>query len=168
MNRLHLQILIFVFTLFLIPHSILSQEKTNKNLKTGLFLSSESQVWSETEQKLWNLEITYMGSYKDKKIDELSSFWHEKFIGWPNSSTKPLNSDKGKTILEKTSNTKIVSFKIRPQTIVIHDNIAIVYYFIDFEYEDLIKEKSTNSFRIIHTWLFKNGIWKILGGMSAI
>jgi uncharacterized protein YkvS len=168
MNRLHLLISIFVITIFLLPHSILSQEKTNKNFRTDLFISSESQVWSDAEQVLWNLEMAYMSSYKDKRIDELASFAHKKFIGWPNWSTKPLNISEAKTALEKSSDTHIKLFKIWPEAMVMHDKIAIVHYFIDLELENKAMEKLTASFRIIHTWIQENGIWKILGGMSAI
>ncbi len=62
---------------------------------------------------------------------------------------------------------KIVSFKIRPQNMVLKDNIAVVCYLIDVNLENREQEKSVATFRIIHTWLYENGKWQLLGGMSA-
>ena len=67
----------------------------------------------------------------------------------------------------KPSENEIISFKIRPLNIVLKGNTAVVYYLIDLNLENRKQEKSTATYRIIHSWLKKNGKWQILGGMSA-
>jgi len=69
--------------------------------------------------------------------------------------------------LSKPSDTKILSFEIRPQTVHIYGSMAIVHYFIDGETESNEKVTSTTTFRITHTWIKENDKWQILGGMSA-
>ena len=125
------------------------------------------QEGSPVEQEIWKLEQIYMENYKEKNLEILSQFWHKEFIGWPEWSDKPVNVAEAKAALNKPSETKIISFKIQPQKIVMHDRIAITYYSIDLKVENESKEQVTGSFRVIHTWLEKNGKWRIIGGMSA-
>jgi len=119
------------------------------------------------QEELWNLEKTYMLNYKDKNIEVLTEFWDEKFIGWPEWAEKPVNINNAKLALSKPSENKIISFKIRRQNIVLKGNMAVVYYLIEVNLENRKQEKSTATYRIIHTWLNENGKWHILGGMSA-
>jgi len=118
-------------------------------------------------EELWNLEERYMLNYTNKNIEVLTEFWEEKFIGWPEWAEKPVDVNDAKTALSKPSENKIISFKIRRQNMVLKGNIAVVYYFIDVNLENRAQEKSTATYRIIHTWLKKNGKWQLLGGMSA-
>ena len=122
---------------------------------------------SVSQEELWNLEESYMLNYKDKNIEVLTEFWDEKFIGWPEWVEEPVDVNNAKLALSKPSENKIISFNIRPQDIVLQGNIALVYYLIDLNLENSDQEKSTATYRIIHTWLNENGMWQILGGMSA-
>ena len=122
---------------------------------------------SVSQEELWNLEESYMLNYKDKNIEVLTEFWDEKFIGWPEWAEEPVDVNNAKLALSKPSENKIISFNIRPQDIVLQGNIALVYYLIDLNLENSDQEKSTATYRIIHTWLNENGMWQILGGMSA-
>lgn len=127
----------------------------------------KKSVSSEMQKELWNLEETYMLNYKDKNIDVLNEFWDEKFIGWPEWAEEPVDVNKAKHELSKPSENITTSFTISPQNIVLKGNIAVVYYLIDLNLENREQEQSTATFRIIHTWLNKDGKWQILGGMSA-
>jgi len=127
----------------------------------------KKSVSSEVQKELWNLEETYMLNYKDKNMEVLTELWDEKFIGWPEWAEAPLDVNEAKNELSKPSENIITSFKISPQNMVLKGNIAVVYYLIDLNLENREQEKSTATFRIIHTWLNKNGKWQILGGMSA-
>ena len=122
---------------------------------------------SAVQQELWNLEENYMLNYKNKNIEVLSEFWHQQFTGWPEWAEEPVNVKDAKTALRKPSENEIISFKIRPLNIVLKGNTAVVYYLIDLNLENRKQEKSTVTYRIIHSWLKKNGKWQILGGMSA-
>lgn len=144
---------ILTFILFvLINYQILQSQTTAK--------------WSATKQQLWKLEQRYMQNYKEKNLDSLTTFWHKDFVGWPQWATKPVNISVADSILQKPSDKKVVNFKIRPQKIVTHEKIAIVYYYIDVEYKDTKNKQFKVSTRIIHTWIYENSKWSILGGMS--
>ena len=119
------------------------------------------------QEELWNLEEIYMLNYKDKKLEVLSEIWDEQFIGWPEWAERPVDVNDAKTALSKPSENKIISFKIRPLNMVLKGNIAVVYYLIDLNLENRVQEKSTATYRIIHTWRNENGKWYILGGMSS-
>ena len=125
------------------------------------------QDWSPIELELWNLEQIYMLNYKDKNLDILTNFWHKDFVGWPQSSAEPVDIGTASKALTKPSEERIIAFKIRKQKILLHGEIAIVYYYIDVERESQEKELSRSTYRIIHTWIKENDKWQILGGMSA-
>ena len=129
--------------------------------------SDKKLASSVAQEELWNLEESYMLNYKDKNIEVLTEFWDEKFIGWPEWAEEPVDVNNAKLALSKPSENRIISFNIRPQEIVLQGNIALVYYLIDLNLENSDQEKSIATYRIIHTWLNKNGMWQILGGMSA-
>ncbi len=164
--------------LFFLPCFTFSQDNQEKRVDMDADISNDlvplvfdspckKSVSSEVQKELWNLEETYMLNYKDKNIEVLTEFWDKKFIGWPEWAEAPIDVNKAKHELSKPSENKIISFKISPQNMVLEVNIAVVYYLIDLNLENRAQEKSTATFRIIHTWLNKNGKWQILGGMSA-
>ena len=128
--------------------------------------TQDAEEWSSAEQQLWKLEQNYMQYYKDKNIDSLKTFYHKKFTGWPQYADMPVDVSAAMKALRMTADIRILSFKIRPQNIVLHDNTAIVYYYIDVDYEAKDNTITTVPTRLIHTWLKENGRWQILGGMS--
>jgi len=179
-NLIHKHIMVrsmFVF-LFLLPSLTFSQDNPYRRVDVDAAISADlvpiafdspykKSASSAVREQLWNLEETYMQNYKDKNIEVLTEFWDEKFIGWPEWAEEPVDVNKAKHELSKPSENIITSFKIRPQNMALKGNIAVVYYFIDLNLENRAQEKSTATFRIIHTWLNKDGKWQILGGMSA-
>ena len=107
-------------------------------------------------------------------MKNFAKFWVMILFGFsagfwllPSWAEEPLGVISAKIALKKQSENNIISFKIWPQNIVLKDKTAIVYYLIDLSLENKDKEKSTATYRIIHTWFNENGNWKILGGMSA-
>jgi len=179
-NLIHKNIMVryMLVFLFFLPYLTFSQDNPEKHVDADAAISNDlvplvfdspykKSVSSEVQKELWNLEETYMLNYKDKNIEVLTEFWDEKFIGWPEWAEQPLDVNNAKSALSKPSENKIISFKIRPQNMVLKGNIAVVYYLIDLNLENRVQEKSTATFRIIHTWLNKNGKWHIIGGMSA-
>jgi len=99
--------------------------------------------------------------------DKLTTFWDEKFIGWPEWSEEPIDVETAKKAISKPSDNNVTSFKIRPQDMILRNNIAIIHYSVDIHSESKDEKKSTATYRITHTWLYENGMWQILSGMSA-
>lgn len=132
-----------------------------------LLFAQDLQQNSIVHEKLWLLEEEYMRSYTNKSIDKLKEYWHKEFIGWPEWADSPVNVDQALMVIGKKANNTITAFEIRPHNILVKDNIAITYYFIDLELVNDKNEKSKASYRIIHTWINESKNWKIVGGMSA-
>jgi len=140
-------------------------------LAGALAVSSEATLQSQAsqdEQTLWNLEQTYWHYAQDNDLPAYLGLWHEDFLGWPQSSAAPVRKDHitdwitSQTI--KGRALKHVEFK--PASIQIKGDVAVVYYWIRFEWLDKAGNGETFSGRIAHTW-FKDGKdWRIIGGMS--
>lgn len=110
------------------------------------------------EKTIWILEKTYISNHQNADIEAIIPFWHDEFLGWPDSLPKP--ADK-KAVVEYTK-TKIKKpwtwdFKIEPKGIRIMGNIAVNHYILYI---------SGTTTRITHTWIKEDNEWKILGGMS--
>ena len=110
------------------------------------------------EKTIWMLEEAYISNHRDADIEAVIPFWHDSFLGWPDSLSTP--ADK-KAVVEYTKiNNKrpgIWTYKIEPKGIRIVGNIAVNHYILSI---------SGTTTRVTHTWIKEGGQWKILGGMS--
>ena len=127
-------------------------------------------LWTQTDEaQIWKNEELYMNYLKNENTDGMLSFWHDNGIGWPASAPHPSSSmESRKAYLDGLfSQVEVISFKIKPEDIKIFGDVAVVHYLIDWITQDAEGNKEEMRTRIIHTWMQKEGKWKIIGGMSA-
>ena len=97
------------------------------------------------------------------------TFWNEEGVVWPMGTPQPSrNSEVRKAYLEDLfARVKVVTFEIQPMAIKIFGDVAVVHYFIDWVSRDSDGNEEKQKTRITHTWMKKDGQWRIIGGMSA-
>ena len=44
---------------------------------------------SDNEKAVWKLETTYWEDVKALDLESYKNLWHENFVGWPYSSSRP-------------------------------------------------------------------------------
>ena len=135
---------------------------------TPLVVHTFGKGISSQEEKIWKLENKYFESWKQEDIEGIISIYHDNFVGWPTSSDLPAGKESARTFAEGTlDQLEIIEFAIDPQAIKITGNLAVVHHFFSWSARDaegkLIKYRQ----RVTHTWLNEDGVWKIIGGMSA-
>ena len=93
--------------------------------------SSKPKNWSKEQNEVWQSLEEHWDHLIGARVDEFLKYIHPEFLGFGHES--PINIDR--PWLEKwvgfwTKTTKIAICELRPVDIRIHDNIAIVQYFI--------------------------------------
>mgnify|MGYP001555739680 CR=1 FL=1 len=130
-------------------------------LSGNLSLSNTGKRATENdtqEETIWLLEKAYISNYQNADIEAIIPFWHDRFLGWPDSLPGP--ADKKAVIgYTRRRNTRpgAWDFKIEPEAIRITGNIAVNHYTLHI---------SGTTIRVTHTWIKEGDHWKILGGMS--
>src|ERR1043165_5976557 len=93
--------------------------------------SSRPKSWSKEQNSVWDSIEDHWDHLINKRVGEFIKYIHPDMIGFGHES--PINVDR--PWLEKwvgfwTKSTEIVICELRPVDIRIHDDIAIVQYFI--------------------------------------
>ena len=137
-----------------------------------LFISLTFVVSADTneETQIWNLEKSYWDYVKAGDLEKYRSLWHERFLGWPYSSSSPARKDHITDWI--TTNTskgvKLQSYELEQVAVeVTGDNVA-AHYRIKMTWSGpKPTDIETETLRIHHTWLRVGNTWQILAGMSA-
>ena len=136
-------------------------------LTTAVF----AQDSAKDEAQIWNLEKAYWDYVKANDLQRYRALWHDDLVGWPFVSAAPVRKDQITDWI--TSNTskglKLQSYSIAQLAIRVTGDIAIDHYRLKANWakSDTSEIVRTDAMRITHTWINTDGMWQILGGMSA-
>ena len=122
------------------------------------------------ETQIWSLEKAYWEYVKANDLEKYRALWHERFLGWPYSSSSPARKDHITDWI--TANTskgvKLQSYEIEQLGVEVTGDNAAAHYRIKMTWSGpKPTDTETQTLRIHHTWLRNNGTWQILAGMSA-
>jgi len=128
---------------------------------------SQSQL-SENEQTLWNLEHEYWRHVQDNDLHAYLALWHKDFVGWPSVSAAPFHKDHiTDWITSQTSKgLTLKSSEFKPAAMQITGDIAVLYYWLTYQWLDKDGNGAPHTIRVTHTWLKDGKEWRIIGGMS--
>ena len=130
-----------------------------------LFASLAFAQQTPEEQAVWKLEHNYWEFVKANDLTSYRNLWHEKFVGWPQSSAAPAHKEHiTDWITAYTSKgEKLRQYTIKEAASQLTDNIVVTHYWVKDAWGD---EPEVTS-RITHTWIRTHDGWKIIGGMSS-
>ena len=130
--------------------------------------SSKPDHWNEEQNSVWRSVEEPWDHLIHKRVNEFIKYIHEDFIGFGHES--PINIDR--PWLEKwvgfwTKTTEILICELRPVDIRIHDDIAIVQYFIF-----TIEKNAEGGKRVIRrytmTWKKQKDHWVVIGSHNNL
>jgi ketosteroid isomerase-like protein len=122
---------------------------------------------NEVEDKIWALEEEYISAFKSADHDKILDFYHQDFLGWPDSQAQPAGKSEAKNFLKKHYPQPISgSFEIDRAGIRVFGNVVMTQYILNVSMRDENGVEHTTATRITHTWLKEGTRWWILGGMS--
>lgn len=86
----------------------------------------------ELEKEVWETVTTYTELILNGNVEEFLKYFHEKYSGWNNLEPAPV--DKQSIIYELKNNYSkkiVVNYDIIPISINIHNDLAIVHYYLN-------------------------------------
>ncbi|MFN2623577.1 MAG: nuclear transport factor 2 family protein [Chthoniobacterales bacterium] len=122
------------------------------------------------ETQIWNLEKSYWEYVKANDLEKYRALWHERFLGWPSSSSSPARKDHITDWITKNTSegVKLGSYEMEQVAVQITGDNAAVHYRIKMTWSGpKPTDSKTETLRIHHTWLRVGDTWQILAGMSA-
>ncbi|HLV02570.1 MAG TPA: nuclear transport factor 2 family protein [Acidobacteriota bacterium] len=123
--------------------------------------------WSRLEKTVWREEESYWKSLAAGDVNSYLRLFHEEFISWPCESPRPSDKPAVRQMLENLKKSyRLLSYELNPLSIRVVGDTAVVYYFVRYVVE-AHGEQIEDTRRISHTWIFQDGGWKIMGGMSS-
>ena|SRR5262249_22381383 len=135
-----------------------------------LVATAFGQGATNDESQVWNLEKAYWEYVKANDLDKYRALWHENFLGWPFVNSAPVRKDHitDWISMNTSKDIKLESYSIEEVAIQITDDIAVTQYRIKMNWAKGEQPETKNdTMRITHTWIRTDGIWQIIGGMSA-
>jgi ketosteroid isomerase-like protein len=130
-----------------------------------LSFARESKLSPEQEQ-VWRMEETYWQIVEARDREGYIALWDEDFVGWPYDSPAPVRKDvvRSDTFGKFEGLTK---FQLEPKAVEVFNDVAIAYYLVTAAYTPKAGSNEVVAFRCTHTWRKTDGVWLIIGGMSA-
>ncbi len=130
--------------------------------------SSKPSNWSDDQNSVWGCVETHWDHLINKRVDDFLKYIHDDFIGYGHES--PIHVDKPwlkKWVGFWTKSTEILICELRPMNIRIHDDIAILQYFIF-----TIEKNAEGGKRVIRrytmTWKKQADRWVVIGSHNNL
>ncbi len=130
--------------------------------------SSKPKTWSSEQNDVWQCLEDHWSHLTSGRVDEFLKYIHHDFIGFGHES--PINIDRpwlNKWVGFWTKTTSIAICELRPIDIRIHDDVAIVQYFIF-----TIEKNDEGGKRVIRrytmTWKKQGDRWVVIGSHNNL
>jgi hypothetical protein len=129
----------------------------------GLF----SQEWSQEQKEAWAVIEKIYNAWEKRDVDGYLSYLHKNFIGWYDNDPLPLNKESLRGWENHwLSTTQIIRNEIRPVSIAITADTAIINYYAT----SLRKDEQGNKLAH-HKWTDvlkkEDGKWLVLGSFGG-
>jgi ketosteroid isomerase-like protein len=134
-------------------------------LTATLCFAQEAKLSPEQEQ-VWSMEQKYWQVVEARDRDGYIALWDEEFVGWPYDSPDPIRKD----VIRSDTFGKfegLKQFRLEPKAVNVLKDVGIAYYRVTATYAPKSGGNDVVAFRCMHTWRKTNGVWRIIGGMSA-
>ena len=130
--------------------------------------SSKPENWNDEQNQVWRCLEDHWDHLIHARVDDFLKYIHKDFIGFGHES--PINIDRpwlNKWVGFWTKSTQILICELRPIDIKIHDDIAIVQYFIF-----TIEKNAEGGKRVIRrytmTWKKQKDRWVVIGSHNNL
>lgn len=125
------------------------------------FLAEQQQVWDREEE--------YWRCVKTRDAAGYVALWDERFVGWPYRNVEPIGKEEIRSnTFPQLEDGTLQSIEVEPKAVQVFGDVAVVHYKVFTPYVLQDGGKEIRTARITHTWRRTNGVWLIIGGMSAL
>ncbi len=148
--------------------------RTNLIVRVAIFLllciiivfwgsQSIGEEWTAEQKEVWTSVQANWETIKKGDVEAMLALKHDDIAAWYDGYPEPLRKElMVQSYINWINHNKIVSYKLRPLTINIFNNMANVFYL--FKYEG---EKFSNRGRAFETWVKQDNKWLEIGGLES-
>jgi len=146
--------------------------KTPKKFFISLFLcgvivfwgfQSMGEEWTAEQKEVWTSIQTNWETIKKGDVEAALALKHDDMVAWDGSNPEPLRKElMMQSYINRFNYDRLVSYKLRPLTIHIFNNVANVFYLYKYE-----GEKFSNRGRVLETWVKQDDKWLAIGSLDS-
>ena len=150
-------------------------------MRTGLALitlicilatSAFSEELTAEEQEVWALEEAYYAFAKNNDSEGYLRLFNDSVIGWPTMDPLPKGKDKVSQWIATVHSNPEEEWQYEIELLRIQSfdaDVVVVHYRLRDYFVSAAsgEELRSESFRITHTWLRRDGRWQIISGMGG-
>ncbi len=121
------------------------------------------EEWTEEQKEVWTSVQTNWETIKKCDVEAALALKHDDMVAWYGSMPEPLRKEHMKqSYINWFNYDKLISYKLRPLTINIFNNVANVFYLYKYE-----GEKFPNRGRAFETWVKQDNKWLAIGSLDS-
>ncbi len=130
---------------------------------------SISKEWTKEQKEIWAVIEDHWKSLTKGKVDKFIDYIHPDFVGFGHESPYPVDYGWLKHWVGFWSkNTVFLNWALKPQHIILYDNIAIVQYYL---FTITKRETSAGNQairRYTMTWKKEDGKWRVIASHNNL
>jgi len=127
---------------------------------------AQEASWSPIQKEVWDREETYWRVIVARDVQAYLDLWDESFVGWPYYKTAPVGKDAMREHPFGITDRIVSSYQFQQKSVQLHGETVITFLQIRLT-QTVNGQRSEPVIRLTHTWQRRNGIWRIVGGMSC-
>jgi ketosteroid isomerase-like protein len=125
---------------------------------------ANAQQWNAAQQEVWAAIENAWDMFAKNDLQGALSVYHPDYVGWHYEAQVPSDFETGKKwITYFLPKEEIVLYDIKPASIIVHGNFAVVHYFFTVVSKTEKEEESFSSGRWTETWVKEGNKWLIIG-----
>lgn len=124
---------------------------------------SVAQEWSEEQKEVWQLSVKMHRFWAERNLDAYMDCLHKNYMGWFQKNPLPIDKNSLRKWEAINFNTqKILRYEIRPISITLTDDVAVVNFYFNALREDVNGKKLTHT-KATRFCIKENDEWLVLG-----
>lgn len=130
---------------------------------------SLNQEWGKEQQEIWAVIEDHWDCLTKGNVDAFLKYIHPDFVGFGHESPYPV--DYGwlcHWVGFWSKNTTFLIHALRPQHIVIHQDIAIVQYYLFTIAKDDVSAGKSSIRRYTMTWKKEKNFWRVIASHNNL
>jgi ketosteroid isomerase-like protein len=122
-----------------------------------------AQSWTAEEQEVWSFVESITKQATEGKVDEFAKSFHKDFVGWsPTGLVPDTRADRVKMLNYFVPQSKSLFYELRPLSIKVHGNFAVVHYIFNSHYTRGSNPPESSSTKWTDVYMKENGKWQLV------
>jgi ketosteroid isomerase-like protein len=118
-------------------------------------------------EQVWSAEEAYWRYVQSRDWQRYMDLWSDDFVGWPIINDHPIHKTDISLQIQSGWLSRVIGYELQRESVATYGPTVIAFYRVKIRLHNADHSESTSTSRIMHTWMKKDDVWQIVGGMSA-